>query len=120
MTTCRIRPRRVGLHQMARVGRGAIAAASTLRPGTSRATGIPEDPHHRPASRPRGLAPGQLVAGEVDGPRRPIAIGPSPERVDESDRVVEIGLRAPRRRPVGVPLEEPDEPARPAPARRSG
>ena len=81
-----------------------------LAAGHQPRNGEPERPHDRPASGPRGLSPGEFVAGEVDGPRRPVVIGPSPEHLDESGRVVEVGLRPPRRRAVGVPFEEPAEP----------
>src|SRR5262249_21958592 len=64
-----------------------------LAAGHDPGDGEAERPHDRPASRPGGLSPGELVAGEIDHPRRPIVVGPSPQRIDESDRVVEVRLR---------------------------
>ena len=75
------------------------ARRNGLRPaaGRQRRDREPEHPHDRPASRPHGLAPGQFVTGEVGGPRRAVFVGPARERVDESDHVVEVRLRPPRR-----------------------
>src|SRR5262249_50345625 len=82
--------------------RPGLRLASGHQPGD----GEPECPHDRPASGSCGLSPGQLVAGEVDDPGRPIVVGPSPQRLDESDRVVEVRLRPSRRRFRRIPLEE--------------
>ena len=62
-TRCQRRPRRVGLHQRARVARDLTA--STRRELLDRE---PEGSHDREPARPHGQPPGQLVSGEIEGP----------------------------------------------------
>jgi hypothetical protein len=102
-------PRRPPPHRQGRTG--SHRRRLRLAAGHDPRDGEPERAYDRHPPGSRGLAPGQLVARQVGDPRRPALVGPSPERIDEPDRVVEVRLRPSRRRLGGIPFEESAEPA---------